>query len=126
MLRCWPLLLLLLPLPARANGLDYLARAASFFLLVFVPLFVVLIVLSILSAVLARRAATPRPWHRPYAIAASAVSVVCAAGMVVGSVSYCGLTGPRAEAVAWLVGLAALGLPSLLLSLRLLRRRPGR
>lgn len=76
-LRLLPLLLLLVPATARANGLGALAAFVVFLVVLAAVAGTVCLGLVIASALIGRKISSPRPWKRSYAKIAIVVTSLC-------------------------------------------------
>ena len=126
-LRLLPLLLLLVPATAHANGLGALA-AFVFFLIILAGIAgAVCLGLTIASVLIARP--PPRPWKRRYAVVAIVLTSLC--GLILLPLSVLAFIllfeMPRVPDMILFIGVlicGALGVASLWLSIRVLRRNP--
>jgi hypothetical protein len=126
-LRPIPLLLLLVPATARANGLGALAAFVFFLVLLAGISGAVCLGLTIASALIARPPL--RPWKRKYAIIAIVLTSLC--GLILLPLSVLAIVllfeVPRFPDMILFLGVllcGALGVASLWLSIRVLRRNP--
>jgi len=76
-LRLLPLLLLLIPATAHANGLAALGAFVFFLIIMDTLAGAVCLGLTIASAVIGRKNAPARPWKRKYAVVAIVVTSLC-------------------------------------------------
>ena len=126
-LQLLPLLLLLVPATAYANGLGALAAFVFFLILLAGIAGATCLGLTIASAVIARP--PPRPWKRKYAVVAIVISSLC--GLILLPLSVLAIVLlfeiPGFPDLILFVGVllcGALGGVSLWLSIRVLRRNP--
>jgi hypothetical protein len=128
-LRLLPLLLLLVPATAHANGLGALGTFVAFLLLLTALSGAICLGLTIASAVIGRKSAPPRPWKRTYAVIAIVVTSLC--GLILLPLSVLAFillfdVSGGADTILFLgvILCGALGVASLWLSIRVLRRNP--
>ncbi len=127
--RIFPLLLLLIPATARANGLGALAAFVAFLLLLAALSGAICLGLTIASAVIGRKSASPRLWKRKYAVIAIVVTSLC--GLILLPLSVLAFillfeVSGGADTILFLgvILCGALFVSSLWLSIRVLRRNP--
>ena len=128
-LRLLPLLLLLVPATARANGLGALAAFVVFLILLAAIAGTVSLGLVIASALIGRKISPPRPWKRTYAKIAIVATSLCGLILLPLSVPAFMLLFKRPSLPGIvLFGVGILGPVlfgvSLWLSIRVLRRNP--
>jgi len=126
-LRLLPLLFLLVPATAHANGLGALAAFVAFLLLLAALSGAICLGFTIASALIGR--APPRPWKRKYAVIAIVVTSLC--GLILLPLSVLAFVllfdvsgGADTILFVGVILCGALGVASLWLSIRVLRRNP--